>query len=100
MDYLRAEHELQYRQVLFDLLLKQYDVAKLDEAKDAAVVQVVEPAIAPDRPSSPSRVSIIFIFVLIGIASACSYLFMTEFARKNPTFARSFAEFSSALMSK
>jgi tyrosine-protein kinase Etk/Wzc len=100
LDYLRAEHELQYRQVLFDLLLKQYDVAKLDEAKDAAVVQVVEPAIAPDRPSSPSRVSIIFIFVLIGIASACSYLFMTEFARKNPTFARSFAEFSSALMSK
>jgi tyrosine-protein kinase Etk/Wzc len=100
LDYLRAEHELQYRQILFDLLLKQYDVAKLDEAKDAALVQVVEPAIAPDRHSSSSRVGIIFIFFLIGIVAACSYLFMTEFCRKNPKLARSFAEFSSALMSK
>ncbi len=42
MEYLRAEHEVKYRQTMFDLLMKQYDAARLDEAKDAAIIQVVE----------------------------------------------------------
>ena len=37
------------------MLMKQYDAARLDEAKDAAIIQVVEPAIEPDRRSSPKR---------------------------------------------
>jgi hypothetical protein len=53
LEYLRAEHELKYRQAMFDLLIKQYDAARLDESKDAAIIQVVEPAIVPDRRSSP-----------------------------------------------
>ena len=100
LDYLRAEHELQYRQVLFDLLLKQYDVARLDEAKDAAVVQVVEAAIAPDRRSSPGRLFITLISTLLGIAGACAYLFLADFSQKNPSLARSLAEFSSVLFSR
>jgi tyrosine-protein kinase Etk/Wzc len=100
IEYLRAEHELQYRQILFDLLLKQYDVAKLDEAKDAAVVQVVEAAITPDRKSGPNRRLTVMIFTLLGIASACSYLFMTDYSRKNPQLARSLAEFSAVLTGK
>jgi tyrosine-protein kinase Etk/Wzc len=53
MEYLRAEHELRYRQAIFDFLMKQYDVARRDESKEAAVIQVLEPAIEPDRRSSP-----------------------------------------------
>ena len=49
LEYLRAEHELKYRQAMFDLLIKQYDAARLDESKDAAIIQVVEPAIVPDQ---------------------------------------------------
>jgi tyrosine-protein kinase Etk/Wzc len=100
IEYLRAEHELQYRQILFDLLLKQYDVAKLDEAKDAAVVQVVEPAIAPERKSAPNRGSTVMIFTLLGVVAACSYLFITDYSRKNPQLARSLAEFSTVLRSR
>ncbi len=76
MEYLRAEHELKYRQAMFDLLLKQYDAAKLDESKDAAIIQVVEPAIEPDRKSSPKRALIVFIFVVVGfLAGALPVLF-------------------------
>ena len=71
LDYISAEHELQYRQVLFDLLLKQYDAARLDEAKDAAIIQVVEPAIEPDRKSSPKRVLIILLSTVAGFFPAC-----------------------------
>ena len=67
MEYLRAEHEVKYRQTMFDLLVKQYDAARLDEAKDAAIIQVVEPAIAPDRKSSPKRALIVLLFTAAGL---------------------------------
>jgi len=81
-DYLRAEHELQYRQIMFDLLLKQYDAARLDEAKNGIVVQVVETAIPPDRKFSPHRASIVLIFAVLGLLGACSYLFVCSVAHR------------------
>lgn len=53
--YLTAEHEFLYRQTLYDLLIKQYDAARLDEGRESVLLQVVEPATPPDRKSSPSR---------------------------------------------
>jgi capsule polysaccharide export protein KpsE/RkpR len=70
MEYLRAEHEVKYRQTMFDLLIKQYDAARLDEAKDAAIIQVVESAIAPDRKSSPKRALIVLLFTAAGLLAA------------------------------
>jgi uncharacterized protein involved in exopolysaccharide biosynthesis len=83
MDYLSAEHELQYKQVMFDLLLKQYDAARLDEAKTATVVQVVETATQPDRKSGPHRASIVFMFTVLGLLAACSYLFVCQAAARH-----------------
>ncbi len=70
MEYLRAEHEVKYRQTMVDLLIKQYDAARLDESKDAAIIQVVEPAIAPDRRSSPKRALIVLLFTIAGLSAA------------------------------
>lgn len=71
LDYLRAEHEVKYRQALFDLLVKQYDAARLDEAKEGAIIQVVEPAIEPDRKSSPKRLLLIFCSAVAASFVAC-----------------------------
>jgi uncharacterized protein involved in exopolysaccharide biosynthesis len=71
LEYLRAAHELQYQQALFDMLMKQYDAAKLDESKDAAIIQVVEPAIEPDHKSSPKRALIVLLFTFVGFFAGC-----------------------------
>jgi uncharacterized protein involved in exopolysaccharide biosynthesis len=71
LEYLRAAHELAYRQALFDMLMKQYDAAKLDEAKDAAIIQVVEPAIEPDQKSSPKRAIILLLSIFVGLFAGC-----------------------------
>lgn len=73
LEYVRAQRELQYRQAYFDLLLKQYEAARLDESKDAAIIQVVEPAIEADRKSSPQRMLITLCSSLAGFFAACSY---------------------------
>jgi uncharacterized protein involved in exopolysaccharide biosynthesis len=71
LEYLRAAHELAYRQALFDMLMKQYDAAKLDESKDAAIIQVVEPAIEPDWKSAPKRLTILLTSAFLGFFSGC-----------------------------
>jgi uncharacterized protein involved in exopolysaccharide biosynthesis len=67
LDYVRAAREMQYQQALFEMLMKQYEVAKLDEAKDATVIQVVEPAIEADRRSDPKRLVIMFASAFLGL---------------------------------
>ena len=103
LDYLIAEHELQYRQILFDLLLKQYDAARLDEAKDAAIIQVVEPAIEPDRKSSPKRVLIISVSTIAGLVLACIvavFQWFRELLKLDPEAEKEIQGFKQALFER
>jgi tyrosine-protein kinase Etk/Wzc len=55
MEYVRKLRDVKYYETIFDILAKQFEVAKLDEAKEGALIQVVDPAIPPDRRSFPKR---------------------------------------------
>jgi len=57
--------DLKYYQMLYELLAKQYEAARLDEAKQPMVVQVLDQAIVPERPVKPKRA----VLVLIGCAA-------------------------------
>ncbi|HVN92782.1 MAG TPA: hypothetical protein VMT38_03750 [Terracidiphilus sp.] len=94
-DYLRAEHELEYRQALFDLLLKQYDAARWDESRNAAVIQVVEEAIPPDHKSAPRRTVIVLIFTALGLFGAWFYLLGRSILAGSPRLLQLLAEFKS-----
>jgi tyrosine-protein kinase Etk/Wzc len=101
LEYLRAEHELKYRQAMFDLLIKQYDAASLDESKDAAIIQVVEPAIEPDRKSSPKRAAIVSLFTAGGFLAACLLVLLgwwKEIFQSNPQDARQLHELKNAFL--
>jgi uncharacterized protein involved in exopolysaccharide biosynthesis len=100
LEYLRAEHELKYRQAMFDLLIKQYDAARLDEAKDAAVIQAFEPAIEPDRNSSPQRVLIAMFFTVAGALAGCllvPLLCWKEYAQSDPEFVKGLEKLKDAV---
>ena len=64
MDSLKLLRDVKYREVIFEALARQYEIAKLDEAKDSAVVQVMDKAIEPDRKSKPSRALIVILATL------------------------------------
>jgi tyrosine-protein kinase Etk/Wzc len=55
LDYTRALREVKYREAIQDLLTRQYEGARVDEARQGALVQVVDAAVIPDRPSSLYR---------------------------------------------
>jgi uncharacterized protein involved in exopolysaccharide biosynthesis len=66
LEYLRKEREVKYRETIFELLARQFELAKLDEAKQGALIQVVDPAVAPDRRSFPKRTIIVIFATLAG----------------------------------
>jgi tyrosine-protein kinase Etk/Wzc len=66
LEYVRKLRDVKYQEALFELLAKQYELAKIDEAKDAALIQIVDHAIAPDRKSKPRRA---LITILAGFAA-------------------------------
>jgi LPS O-antigen subunit length determinant protein (WzzB/FepE family) len=100
LEYLRASHEVQYQQALFDMLMKQYDAAKLDESKDAAIIQVVELAIEPDHKSTPKRALIVLVATFLGLFAGCILallLWGKELVQSDPITARRLEELSYAL---
>jgi uncharacterized protein involved in exopolysaccharide biosynthesis len=55
IDYVRARRELKLQETLLESMLRQYEIAKLDEAKEGQTLQAVDVAQPPDRRSRPKR---------------------------------------------
>jgi tyrosine-protein kinase Etk/Wzc len=66
MEYVRKLRDVKYYETIFEILARQFEVAKLDEAKEGALIQVVDPAIPPDRRSFPKRSLIVIGATLAG----------------------------------
>jgi len=70
LEYTRKLRDVEYQQTLFEILARQFELAKLDEAKEGAVIQVVDPALPPDRKSFPKRGLITIIAAILGFIVA------------------------------
>jgi uncharacterized protein involved in exopolysaccharide biosynthesis len=66
LEYVRKLRDVKYYETIFDILARQFEAAKLDEAKQGAIIQVVDPAVAPDRYSSPKRILIVILSTFVG----------------------------------
>jgi uncharacterized protein involved in exopolysaccharide biosynthesis len=78
LQYVRKLRDVKYAETIFDILAKQYEAARLDEAKTAAIIQVLDPAIEPDRKSSPPRTLIVVIVTLLGFFGSAGYILVAE----------------------
>ena len=76
LEYARKLREVKYHETLFELLAKQYEAARIDEAKAAPIIQVVDRAVPPDKKSGPHRSLILlgcaFVGFFVGYAIAAS----------------------------
>jgi tyrosine-protein kinase Etk/Wzc len=66
LEYIRAYRDVKYYETLFEFLARQLELAKLDEAKEGALIQTVDPAVIPDRKSFPPRTLIVACGVFLG----------------------------------
>jgi uncharacterized protein involved in exopolysaccharide biosynthesis len=78
IENLRLLREMRYNEVTYELLAKQYEIAKIDEAKDSAVIQVMDRAIEPDRKSKPIRWLIVLLSTLVAGLLSMLAVFVLE----------------------
>ena len=64
VDYVRARREVKLQETLLESMLRQFEIAKLDEAKEGPMLQQVDVAVPPDRKSKPARALIVLASVL------------------------------------
>jgi uncharacterized protein involved in exopolysaccharide biosynthesis len=55
VEYIAKYRDFKYHETLFELMAKQYELARLDEAREGAVIQVVDAAQPPERKSKPKK---------------------------------------------
>ena len=63
-DYITRYREFKYQETLFELFSKQFELAKVDEAREGAVIQILDAAQPPERKSNPKKalIAVIAIF--------------------------------------
>lgn len=84
LDYLRKLRDVRYYETIFELLSKQFEIAKLDEARQGNV-QVVDKAVTPDRKSFPKRSIITILAFFAGAFLAIAWvLFEASVERARP----------------
>ena len=78
MEYLRKLRDVKYNETLYELLAKQYEMAKLDEARDAVVIQVIDKAVQPERKVKPKKATIVTLSTFAGFLFSILVTFVIE----------------------
>lgn len=102
LEYVRRVRDVKYAETIFELMSKQFEIAKLDEAKDSSIIQVLDVAIVPDKKSKPNRgVIVVSTILFVGILTMF-WILASEFLRKmkeNPAQLRRLKKLSDSLKS-
>lgn len=81
-EYMRKLRDFKFNETLYELLTKQYEIAKLDEARDAVIIQVIDKAVPPDKKAKPKRMLMIMISTLSGLIFSIFLAFFMEYKEK------------------
>lgn len=65
--YARLLRDVKVQETIFELLTQQYELAKMEEAKDSPTIQVLDSAVVPEKKSKPRRMLIVMLAVMLAL---------------------------------
>ena len=80
-DYVSKYREFKYHETLFELFAKQYEVARVDEAREGAVIQVLDAAQPPEKKAKPKKALIAIIATLATGFALLLFIFIRQALR-------------------
>jgi len=80
-DYISRYRDFKYHETLFELFAKQYEIARVDEAREGAVIQVLDAAQPPERKSKPKKALIAIISTLATGFALLLFVFVRQALR-------------------
>lgn len=81
-DYIAKFRDFKYYETLFDLFAKQYELARVDESREGAVIQILDTATPPERKSKPQKALIAVIATLAAAFLLLLFVFVRHSMRK------------------
>jgi len=100
LENIQLLRDVKYYQMLYELLAKQYEIARMDEAKDPSVIQVLDRAVIPERKFKPQRAMIVLMSAFVAFLMALFLVTFVELKKKalsSPDVADGWREFKSSL---
>jgi uncharacterized protein involved in exopolysaccharide biosynthesis len=82
LEYIRRFRDLKYNETVYELLMKGLEIAKLDEAREGEIVQIVDVAVPPDRKSSPHRLIIVLATTVLALFVAVFWVVTRQSLRR------------------
>ncbi len=82
-DYISKYREFKYHETLFELFSKQFELAKVDEAREGAVIQVLDAAQPPERKSKPKKALIAIVAALASGFALLLFIFIRHALRSS-----------------
>jgi len=79
IEYVRARRELKLQETLLESMVRQFEIAKLDEAKEGPALQQVDVAVPPDYKSKPSRALIVLASTLIAFLLVSAWVVVRRY---------------------
>lgn len=80
-EYITRYRDFKYHETLFELMAKQYEMARADEARQGAVIQVIDLAQPPEYKSGPKRASLILMAAFASFVLCSAAVIVLELLR-------------------
>jgi tyrosine-protein kinase Etk/Wzc len=80
IDYVRARRELKLQETLLESMVRQFEIAKLDESKEGPALQVVDAALPPDHKAKPSRALIVLASALVALLASAVFVVVRRYS--------------------
>jgi uncharacterized protein involved in exopolysaccharide biosynthesis len=103
VEYVRNARDVKYYETMFELLAKQFEMAKIDEARDSSTIQVLDKAIPAERKSKPQRLLITAAGFITGALLGIWIAFIRDSlqrSRRNPANASRWQQLDAAWRTK
>ncbi len=81
---MRKLRELKIQETIFEQLSRQYEIAKLNEAKDSSSLQILDEAVVPLYKSKPKRSLIVILSTVTAFFISIFIVFIQEYLSKLP----------------
>ncbi len=81
-DAVRAFRDMKVQEALLEVMVRQYELARVDEAREGPLLQRVDVATAPDKKSKPRRALILLGSLVLGFLWGVSWIYFRQWKRK------------------
>ena len=102
-DYVSKFREFKYQETLFDLFSRQYELARVDESREGALIQVVDAATLPEYKSRPRRGFVAIVSTGIALIVLLAFVALRQSLRRataDPDTARKLSDLRNAFWRK